>query len=560
MNQITCPKCGTVISLDESDYEGIVRQVRDDQFAHELEERAASLRREHEQALELARSQTKAELDRVMATQKAELQEALARSSAELQEVKARSASELQEARAASAAALQQAQSAGAAQLAKEQSERTAELMRVRAEADTRIAELSAKLESAVEERESAVRAAAQRERMVAQQDAADQKEELREQLAARDAQIASLKAQLDAGATQRDLAVTQAVTEARTSFEEERAKLARDLDAARFELSHEQEVRAAEKQQIETAHALEIEQARKSAQDLIRYKDEEIERLRDMKARLSTKMVGESLEQHCETQFNQLRATAFPHAYFEKDNDASDGTKGDFIFRECDEAGNEIVSIMFEMKNENDTTATKHKNEDFFKKLDSDRKKKGCEYAVLVTLLEPESELYNTGIVDVSYRYEKMYVIRPQFFIPMITLLRNAAMNALAYKQELELVRQQNIDVTEFEEKLLGFQEGFNRNYDLASRKFQTAIDEIDTTIKHLQKVKDNLISSENNLRLANDKAQGLSIRKLTWGNKTMKAKFDEAREEAERAAREDVTVEEASGAEPDLADSCEV
>ena len=560
MNQITCPKCGTVINLDESDYEGIVRQVRDDQFAHEVEERAASLRREHEQALELARSQAKAELDRVMATQKAELQEALARSSAELQEVKARSASELQEARAASAAALQQAQSAGAAQLAKEQSERTAELMRIRAEADARIAELSAKLESAVEERESAVRVAAQRERMVAQQDAADQKEELREQLAARDAQIASLKAQLDAGATQRDLAVTQAVTEARTTFEEERAKLARDLDAARFELSHEQEVRAAEKQQIETAHALEIEQARKSAQDLIRYKDEEIERLRDMKARLSTKMVGETLEQHCETQFNQLRATAFPHAYFEKDNDASDGTKGDFIFRECDEAGNEIVSIMFEMKNENDTTATKHKNEDFFKKLDSDRKKKGCEYAVLVTLLEPESELYNTGIVDVSYRYEKMYVIRPQFFIPMITLLRNAAMNALAYKQELELVRQQNIDVTEFEEKLLGFQEGFNRNYDLASRKFQTAIDEIDTTIKHLQKVKDNLISSENNLRLANDKAQGLSIRKLTWGNKTMKAKFDEAREEAERAAREDATVEGASDAEPDLADSCEV
>ena len=560
MNQITCPKCGTVINLDESDYEGIVRQVRDDQFAHEVEERAASLRREHEQALELARSQAKAELDRVMAAQKAELQEALARSSAELQEVKARSASELQEARAASAAALQQAQSASAAQLAKEQSERAAELMRVRAEADARIAELSAKLESAVEERESAVRVAAQCERMVAQQDAADQKEELREQLAARDAQIASLKAQLDAGATQRDLAVTQAVTEARTTFEEERAKLARDLDAARFELSHEQEVRAAEKRQIETAHALEIEQARKSAQDLIRYKDEEIERLRDMKARLSTKMVGETLEQHCETQFNQLRATAFPHAYFEKDNDASDGTKGDFIFRECDEAGNEIVSIMFEMKNENDTTATKHKNEDFFKKLDSDRKKKGCEYAVLVTLLEPESELYNTGIVDVSYRYEKMYVIRPQFFIPMITLLRNAAMNALAYKQELELVRQQNIDVTEFEEKLLGFQEGFNRNYDLASRKFQTAIDEIDTTIKHLQKVKDNLISSENNLRLANDKAQGLSIRKLTWGNKTMKAKFDEAREEAERAAREGVTVEEAPGAEPDLADSCEV
>ena len=533
MNQITCPKCGTIINLDESDYEGIIRQVRDEQFSREVEERAASLRREHEQALELARAQAKAELDRTMAAQKAELQEALARGAAELQEAKARSEAELQEVRAQGAAALQEANAASSAKLASEQAERSAELMRVKAEADAQVAELKAKLESAVEERETAVRAATQHERMVAQQDAADQKEELREQLAARDAQIASLKAQLDAGATQRDLAVTQAVTEARTTFEEERAKLARDLDAARFELSHEQEVRAAEKQQIETAHTLEIEQARKSAQELIRYKDEEIERLRDMKARLSTKMVGETLEQHCETQFNQLRATAFPHAYFEKDNDASDGTKGDFIFRERDDAGNEIVSIMFEMKNENDTTATKHKNEDFFKKLDSDRKKKGCEYAVLVTLLEPESELYNTGIVDVSYRYEKMYVIRPQFFIPMITLLRNAAMNALAYKQELELVRQQNIDVTEFEEKLLGFQEGFSRNYDLASRKFQTAIDEIDTTIKHLQKVKDNLISSENNLRLANDKAQGLTIRKLTRNNPTMKAAFAEAREE---------------------------
>lgn len=540
MNQITCPKCGTVINLDESDYEGIIRQVRDEQFSREVEERAASLRREHEQALELARAQAKAELDRTMAAQKAELQEALARGAAELQEAKARSEAELQEVRAQGAAALQEANAASSAKLASEQAERSAELMRVKAEADAQVAELKAKLESAVEERETAVRAAAQRERMVVQQDAADQKEELRQMVAARDAELASLKAQLDAGATQRDLAVTQAVNEARTAFEEERAKLAHDLDVARFDLAREKdgraadyETREAEKRQIETAHVLEIEQARKSAQELIRYKDEEIERLRDMKARLSTKMVGETLEQHCETQFNQLRATAFPHAYFEKDNDASDGTKGDFIFRERDDAGNEIVSIMFEMKNENDTTATKHKNEDFFKKLDSDRKKKGCEYAVLVTLLEPESELYNTGIVDVSYRYEKMYVIRPQFFIPMITLLRNAAMNALAYKQELELVRQQNIDVTEFEEKLLGFQEGFSRNYDLASRKFQTAIDEIDTTIKHLQKVKDNLISSENNLRLANDKAQGLTIRKLTRNNPTMKAAFAEAREE---------------------------
>lgn len=540
MNQVTCPKCGTVINLDESDYEGIVRQVRDEQFAREVEERSAALEREHAQALELARAEAKAELDRTVAAQQAELQQLRTRGAAELQEANARSAAQLQDARAQNEAAL-----------ASQRAEREAELLRVKAEADAQVAELKAKLESAVEERETAVRTAAQRERLVAQQNASDQKQELREMIAARDAELASLKASLEAQASAeqaaRELAVTQAVAKARGAFDEERAQLSRDLDAARFDLSREkdgraadQEMREAEKQQIEAAHALELEQARKNNQELIRYKDEEIERLRDMKARLSTKMVGETLEQHCETQFNQLRATAFPRAYFEKDNDASDGTKGDFIFRECDEAGNEIVSIMFEMKNENDTTATKHKNEDFFKKLDSDRKKKGCEYAVLVTLLEPESELYNTGIVDVSYRYEKMYVIRPQFFIPMITLLRNAAMNALAYKQELELVRQQNIDVTEFEEKLLGFQEGFSRNYDLASRKFQTAIDEIDTTIKHLQKVKDNLISSENNLRLANDKAQALTIRKLTRNNPTMKAAFVEAQEAREARALE--------------------
>ena len=640
MNQVMCPKCGTVINLDESDYEGIVRQVRDEQFAREVEERAASLRREKDQELQLARTEAAGELEKTRSALEATLQDERARASAELreaqvaadralrqaqaqaaaelQQARTQAAADLQQARAQAAAELQQARSGAEAELQQAQTDAAARLQRGLAERDARIAELSAKLESALGEHEAAVKVAAQRERIAAQQDAADQKEELREMLAQersehqrelaearaeaqasaselqrtidalnaklasqqdaaklaessvraelgrglseRDATIASLRAQLDAGATQRDLAVSQAVTQARTEFDEERAKLSHDLDVARFELTHAQEMRVAEKQQIEAAHALEIEQARKNAQELIRYKDEEIERLRDMKARLSTKMVGETLEQHCETEFNRLRMTAFPRAYFEKDNDASGGTKGDFIFRECDEDGNEIISIMFEMKNENDTTVSKHKNEDFFKKLDHDRRAKGCEYAVLVTLLEPESELYNAGIVDVSYRYEKMYVIRPQFFIPMITLLRNAAMNSLAYKQELALVRQQNIDVTGFEEKLEAFQSGFGKNYDLASRKFQTAIDEIDTTIKHLQKVKDNLISSENNLRLANDKAQGLSIRKLTWGNKTMKAKFDEAREEAGRFAREGVTVEPAPGAEPDPADGYEV
>jgi hypothetical protein len=257
--------------------------------------------------------------------------------------------------------------------------------------------------------------------------------------------------------------------------------------------------------------------------------RDEAIERLRDMKAKLSTKMVGETLEQHCETEFNRLRATAFTKAYFEKDNDAKSGSKGDYIFKDADDDGNEVVSIMFEMKNESDTTATKKKNEDFLKELDKDRNQKGCEYAVLVSLLEPESELYNSGIVDVSHRFPKMYIIRPQFFIPMITLLRNAAMNSMEYKAELALVKSQSIDVTDFEEKLDTFKTGFARNYDLAGKKFQTAIDEIDKSITHLQKTKDALLGTDRNLRLANDKAQDVTIKKLTRGNPTMKAKFDE-------------------------------
>ena len=247
------------------------------------------------------------------------------------------------------------------------------------------------------------------------------------------------------------------------------------------------------------------------------------------MKARLSTKMVGETLEQHCETEFNRIRATAFPKAYFEKDNDSRTGSKGDYIFRDSDDAGTEIVSIMFEMKNENDQTATKKKNEDFFKELDKDRNEKNCEYAVLVSLLEPDSELYNTGIVDVSHRYRKMYVVRPQFFIPIITLLRNAAQNSLKYKKELALVKEQNIDITNFESELEAFKTGFARNYELASKKFKTAIEEIDKTIDHLQKTKDALLGSENNLRLANNKADDLTVKKLTKGNPTMAAKFAE-------------------------------
>ena len=472
MNEIKCPHCGEMFTIDEAGFAAILKQVRDAEFDKEVRRHEQLMASEKQQAVQLA------------------VAEALAKAQGDA------------------------------------------------AQKEARIAELEARLQAEQRERESQQRLAhAERERALA--DAA----------AAKDARIVELEQRVEAQGRAFEAEKKLAVEQARSALERERDALAAQVA-----------LKDAEKSRCESALKEQLAIELKAKDDIIAYKDGEIERYKDMKARLSTKMVGESLEQHCETEFNKIRAAAFPRAYFEKDNDASEGSKGDFIFRECDEEGNEIVSIMFEMKNESDDSSHRHKNEDFFKKLDADRRKKGCEYAVLVTLLEPESELYNTGIVDVSYRYEKMYVIRPQFFIPMITLLRNAAMNALAYKQELELVRQQNIDVTEFEEKLLGFQEGFNRNYDLASRKFQTAIDEIDATIKHLQKVKDNLISSENNLRLANDKAQGLSIRKLTWGNKTMKAKFDEAREEAERAAREGVAVEEAPGVDPDFTDSYEV
>ena len=262
---------------------------------------------------------------------------------------------------------------------------------------------------------------------------------------------------------------------------------------------------------------------------EAIKLKEEEIDRLKDFKQKQSTKMLGESLEQHCETEFNKLRATGFQSAYFEKDNDTKGGTKGDYIYKEVDKDGNEVMSIMFEMKNENDETASKKKNEDFFAKLDKDRKEKGCEYAILVSLLETDNEFYNTGIVDVSYKYDKMYVIRPQFFIPIITLLRNAGMKSLEYKAELNIVRNQNVDITNFEQKIDDFKENFARNYDLASRQFKTAITEIDTTIKHLEKVKAALNSSVNNLRLANNKSEDLTIKKLTNGNATMKQKFDD-------------------------------
>lgn len=328
---------------------------------------------------------------------------------------------------------------------------------------------------------------------------------ELRKVVATKDAEIQGLNSKFDATAVTQKLAIIEAVG----VVEKERDEFKSGLERAKLE---KQLAEQSLKDKYETQ---------------IKDREEMIERLRDMKARLSTKMVGETLEQHCETEFNRIRSTAFPRAYFEKDNDARTGSKGDYIFRDSDEADTEIVSIMFEMKNESDRTTTKNKNEDFLKELDKDRVEKGCEYAVLVSLLEPDSELYNTGIVDVFHRYPKMYVVRPQFFLPIITLLRNAAMKSLMYKSELAIVRAQNIDITNFESELETFKSGFGRNYDLASRKFKTAIEEIDKTIDHLQKTKDALLGSENNLRLANDKAQDVTIKKLSRGNPTMAAKF---------------------------------
>jgi hypothetical protein len=343
----------------------------------------------------------------------------------------------------------------------------------------------------------------------------AEKERELAIQLTQKEKEIAEMKAKIEKSVLEQQISVTNAVQK----IEKERDELANSIK------NKELERELLEKSLVEKFNA-----ALKTKEEIIKLKDEELAFRIDMKKKLSTKMIGETLEIHCENEFNKLRATAFQkNVYFEKDNDAKTGSKGDYIYRETDDEGNEIISIMFEMKNEGDETATKKRNEDFFKELDKDRNEKKCEYAILVTLLESESELYNSGIVDVSYKYNKMYVVRPQFFIPIITLLRNAAMNSLTYKQQLALERKQNVDITNFEDSITKFKEGFAYNYNLASKKFTEAIESIDKSINQLQKTKEALLSSENNLRLANNKAEDLTIKKLTKGNPTMQAKFDE-------------------------------
>lgn len=378
--------------------------------------------------------------------------------------------------------------------------------------------------------------------------------EALRAQIAERDGELVNLKAQLSVQQQQASMETQIAVQRAEAAAKDAQVTVERERDDLRGKVERARDELEAQKTRAEAELARARAEAQAQLAEKLRAKDEliadrerEIERIQDMRARLSTKMLGESLEQHCEIEFNRLRPTAFPRAYFEKDNEVVEGTKGDFVFRDFDEEGNEIVSIMFEMKNEADDSTHRKTNESHFKKLDADRRKKGCEYAVLVSLLEPDNELYAAGITDVSYRFEKMYVIRPQFFIPLITLLRNAALSSMEARRELALVRQQNIDVTNFEDQLADFKDRFGRNYRIASERFAKAIDEIDKSIDHLQKIKEHLLGSERNLRLANDKAEDLTVKKLTRKNPTMKALLDEARAAKEGAGTDDETAEAA-------------
>lgn len=549
MNEIKCPHCGKVFQVDERGFADILRQVRTAEFDKEIAQREGMLQERNAQAVKLAVAKAQQDAQAEAAQRDARIAELETRLAAEKRErEQAEKSSQLEHANELEAA------------LAKKQVEIAqlqADVKRLSADhdAENRIAKAEHErlLSDATAQRDAEI--AALRQQISSQESAF--KRQLESQVQHYSQKMAADKAESARAAAEESAKLQQTIAAQKQQIESQTQQF-----KAEKELAVSEARAAAERQRDELAAQVKLQEAQSAQEkaalrekmtnelaakdELIKYKDEEIARVKEMKARLSTKMVGESLERHCETEFNKIRATAFPHAYFEKDNDVVEGTKGDFVFRETDPAtGEEVVSIMFEMKNENDETRTKHKNEDFFAKLDSDRKKKGCEYAVLCTMLEPDNDLYNEGIVDVSYRYEKMYVIRPQFFIPIISILRNAALSALQYKTELAEVRNQNIDITNFENSMEDFKTKFARNYDLASRKFQTAIDEIDKTIDHLQKTKEALLGSERNLRLANDKAQDLTIKKLTRKNPTMKAKFA-ALKEAESALPDGVDQED--------------
>lgn len=505
MAQIKCPHCGKAFTVDESEYASIVKQVRDAEFERDIEERVRLVEKNQGSAVAAA--------------------EARAREAAqaELADVRSKAASDLMSAQAKAASDLADARSAAQAESAR----KDALIAGLKAQlegAKSSVESTRATAESAAAQKLAAAEAALARAETASASALAAAKSSAAAEIAERDRRIAELeaaaKSREEAFDAQRDLAVTQAVSEQGQKI----VALKGELTAAKLE-----------RDQVEASLKQTMAEQLGYKDQAIREKDDEIERMRSQRSRLSVKLIGESLEQHCEMQFNQMRMVAFPNAEFHKDNEVIGGSKGDYVFREKDESGAEVVSIMFDMKSEDENSlqSSKKKNSDHFAKLDRDRKNKKCEYAVLVSTLEPESDLYNSGIVDVSYEYPKMYVIRPQFFLPLIGILRNAGKNAVDARRELEQIKQQNIDITGFENALEDFKDKFGKNYETASKKFGAAIEEIDKTIDHLQKVKDNLLSSERQLRLANDKADGLTIRKLTWKNPTMKAKFAELAEE---------------------------
>ena len=511
MSQIKCPNCGTVFQVDESQYHEILQQVRNEEFEKELNERQKN-------SNQIIQSKLEKEYESKLNQKTLEIKELQANKELEIKQLQS-DFNQKQNDKEQEVISLKEKLEANT-QLTKSETQK--EYQEQLNQKDLEISKLNAKLDQILSQNKI---------------NKSKTEQEYKLQLQAKENEIQALKNNISNNekVLKANLENTYQTQINKKNLEIQSLK--QDMDKAKVE--NELNVKSIKQdlqnqiEQDKMKYQLQEKNLQEKYDTLLQTKDEQIAYYKDFKLKQSTKMIGESLEQHCEIEFNKLRATGFQNAYFEKDNDARTGSKGDYIYRELDENGVEIISIMFEMKNENDKTATKHKNEDFLKELDKDRNEKNCEYAVLVSMLEPENELYNTGIVDKSHRYPKMYVIRPQFFIPMITILRNAALNSMQYKNELQLVRNQNIDITNFEESMNDFKQKFSRNYELASKKFNIAIEEIDKTISHLQKTKEALLSSERQLQLANNKAEDLTIKRLTRNNPTMKQKFDELKKD---------------------------
>ena len=511
MSQIKCPNCGTVFQVDESQYHEILQQVRNEEFEKELNERQKN-------SNQIIQSKLEKEYESKLNQKTLEIKELQANKELEIKQLQS-DFNQKQNDKEQEVISLKEKLEANT-QLTKSETQK--EYQEQLNQKDLEISKLNAKLDQILSQNKI---------------NESKTEQEYKLQLQAKENEILALKNNISNNEKVLKANLENTYQSKLNEKNLEIQSLKQDMDKAKVE--NELNVKSIKQdlqnqiEQDKMKYQLQEKNLQEKYDTLLQTKDEQIAYYKDFKLKQSTKMIGESLEQHCEIEFNKLRATGFQNAYFEKDNDARTGSKGDYIYRELDENGVEIISIMFEMKNENDKTATKHKNEDFLKELDKDRNEKNCEYAVLVSMLEPENELYNTGIVDKSHRYPKMYVIRPQFFIPMITILRNAALNSLQYKNELQLVRNQNIDITNFEESMNDFKQKFSRNYELASKKFNIAIEEIDKTISHLQKTKEALLSSERQLQLANNKAEDLTIKRLTRNNPTMKQKFDELKKD---------------------------